>query len=444
MTDAERQAALEAIASEVRACNRCRLHQGRSNAVPGEGSASTEVLFVGEGPGFNEDRQGRPFVGRAGQKLTEWIESIGWRRQDVFITNIVKCRPPDNRDPLPDEIAACTPFLRRQIEALDPAIVVTLGRFSMGWFTPGTRISQVHGTARLADPATGAPQATAYAMYHPAAALRSPEVDRQAADDMVGVPMALVSARERRAGAQVETTAETNVETTAETNVETTAETKALGGGFGLVEPVDTSRVEPRDEARAATTSAEVPPPIDTALGDALRPESGVDDATADGATTAHGAETADRAAEMADRAAELPLPTADPDETQLTGTLEPDMPEPDLQRVAVLDAATLDPPDAMRAAAPDMPTPHGGETTDSPDTPAPGLATPISDEATALAPMPAPATNAPQPDAVSWGRYTTGTSAPDSSSVPSPMSPAAQAPGPWADDVPSEQLTLF
>ncbi len=198
MTDAERQAALEVIAAEVRACTRCRLHQARSNAVPGEGSPDTEVMFVGEGPGFNEDRQGRPFVGRAGEKLTEWIESIGWRRRDVFITNIVKCRPPDNRDPMPDEIAACTPFLRRQLAALDPAVVVTLGRFSMGWFTPGTRISQVHGTARLADPATGAPEATVYAMYHPAAALRSPEVERQAADDMFGVPLALLSARERR------------------------------------------------------------------------------------------------------------------------------------------------------------------------------------------------------------------------------------------------------
>lgn len=346
MTDAERQAALEAIASEVRACNRCRLHQGRSNAVPGEGSAATEVLFVGEGPGFNEDRQGRPFVGRAGQKLTEWIESIGWRRQDVFITNIVKCRPPDNRDPLPDEIAACTPFLRRQIEALDPSVVVTLGRFSMGWFTPGTRISQVHGTARLADPATGALEATAYAMYHPAAALRSPEVDGQAADDMVGVPTALIAARERRALTQAEPTAATTAETP--------AEPQALDAEPGLAATAaNTSSVESRDEA---------------------------------GST-------------------------------------------PDERVVAAPGVASAGALDATPTAMPDMPAP-------------------VPDEATSLAPVAAPApmvaSDIPQPDAASSSRLPIGTSAPDRPSAPSPMAPAAQAPGPWADDVPSDQLTLF
>ncbi len=124
MTDVERAAALEAIAEEVRACTRCRLHEGRTRAVPGEGSPDTEVVFVGEGPGFNEDRQGRPFVGRAGSLLTQLLASIGWRREDVFITNVVKCRPPENRDPEPDEIAACAPFLARQLEVLDPALVV--------------------------------------------------------------------------------------------------------------------------------------------------------------------------------------------------------------------------------------------------------------------------------------------------------------------------------
>ena len=113
-------------------------------------------MFVGEGPGFNEDREGRPFVGRAGGLLVELLGSIGWRREDVFITNVVKCRPPDNRDPEPDEIAACAPYLRRQLEILDPAVVVTLGRFSMATFMPGVRITQAHGTTRPADPATGA------------------------------------------------------------------------------------------------------------------------------------------------------------------------------------------------------------------------------------------------------------------------------------------------
>ena len=125
MTDAERRTALEEIAAEVRVCTKCRLHQTRTRAVPGEGDPDTEVIFVGEGPGFNEDREGRPFVGRAGGLLVKLLAAIGWRREDVFITNVVKCRPPDNRDPQPDEIAACAPYLRRQLEVLDPAVVVT-------------------------------------------------------------------------------------------------------------------------------------------------------------------------------------------------------------------------------------------------------------------------------------------------------------------------------
>ena len=199
MTHAERQAALEVIAREVRACTRCRLHETRTNAVPGEGHPSTEVMFVGEGPGFNEDRLGRPFVGRAGDKLVELMGAIQWPRDEVFITNVVKCRPPDNRDPLPDEIAACQPFLRRQLEVLDPALVVTLGRFSMAAFMPGARISEAHGTVRPADPATGAADASVYALYHPAAALRSTAVAQTSAVDMAGVPAALERSRARRA-----------------------------------------------------------------------------------------------------------------------------------------------------------------------------------------------------------------------------------------------------
>ena len=199
MTDAERRAALEAIAAEVRDCTRCRLHVGRTRSVPGEGNPSTEVVFVGEGPGFNEDRQGRPFVGRAGDLLVKLLGSIGWRREDVFITNIVKCRPPDNRDPEPDEIAACAPYLVRQLEILDPAMVVTLGRHSMGRFMPGARISQAHGTVRPADPATGARDALVFAMYHPAAALRTPAIERDSYADVATIPAVLLDARARRA-----------------------------------------------------------------------------------------------------------------------------------------------------------------------------------------------------------------------------------------------------
>ena len=198
-TDA-RRAALEKIATEVRACTRCRLAQTRTHAVPGEGTPETEVVFVGEGPGQTEDQQGRPFVGRAGDLLVKLISTLGWRRNEVFITNIVKCRPPGNRDPEPDEIAACVPYLRRQLEVLDPAVVVTLGRFSMAHFRPGERITQIHGSAVKAPPETGARDAVAYALYHPAAALRSTEVERQSYDDIAGLPRVLREARARRVG----------------------------------------------------------------------------------------------------------------------------------------------------------------------------------------------------------------------------------------------------
>jgi uracil-DNA glycosylase family 4 len=194
----DRAARLESIAAEVRVCTNCRLHETRTLAVPGEGSPETEVVFVGEGPGYNEDRQGRPFVGRAGALLGKFLGSLGWRREDVFITNIVKCRPPENRDPEPDEIAACAPYLRRQLEVLDPALVVTLGRHSLGRFMPGARISQAHGTIGPVDPATGAANALAFALYHPAAALRTPDIERTSYEDVARIPAALLEARSRR------------------------------------------------------------------------------------------------------------------------------------------------------------------------------------------------------------------------------------------------------
>ena len=199
MTTEERRAALEAIAAEVSTCTDCRLAQGRTRAVPGEGSPDTEVVLVGEGPGQNEDRQGRPFVGAAGSLLQELLGMIGWKREDVFITNVVKCRPPNNRDPEPDEIAACQPYLRRQLEVLDPAVLVTLGRFSLQTFMPGDRISRVHGTSRPIDPSTGARAATGYALYHPAAALRQGSLKETMQRDMAAVPDLLIRARAERA-----------------------------------------------------------------------------------------------------------------------------------------------------------------------------------------------------------------------------------------------------
>jgi uracil-DNA glycosylase family 4 len=228
VTRRERAAALQAIADEIAVCQRCRLHEGRTRTVPGEGHPSTEVAFVGEGPGYNEDQQGRPFVGRAGNELVELLRSIGWRREEVFITNIVKCRPPGNRDPQPDEIAACAPFLRRQLEALDPALVVTLGRYSLDVFRPGARISQAHGTVGLAPDATGAHGASHLALYHPAAAARSTAIKETLLAEGSTIPRTLEQARARRLAmrAPVEPAAETSA--SAETN--TAADTRAAAG----------------------------------------------------------------------------------------------------------------------------------------------------------------------------------------------------------------------
>ena len=222
MTPEERTAALEAIASEVRVCERCRLSQQRTRAVPGEGDPETEVVFVGEGPGQNEDRQGRPFVGAAGELLEQLLGLVGWRREEVFITNVVKCRPPGNRDPEPDEIAACRPYLERQLQVLDPAIVVTLGRHSLQTFMPGERISQVHGTARPADPSTGARATTAYAMYHPAAALRQASLVVTMQRDMAAIPETLVRARAAREVADTTATVADPTATAADSTAEAT------------------------------------------------------------------------------------------------------------------------------------------------------------------------------------------------------------------------------
>ena len=199
VTPEERRRALDEVAAEVAACTRCPLHQGRTLAVPGEGHPETEVVFVGEGPGYNEDQQGRPFVGAAGTLLTELLRQIGWKRQEVYITNVVKCRPPGNRDPEPSEIAACAPYLKRQLAVLDPAVIVTLGRHSLGHFNPGARIGVTHGTVRQADPETGAPNAVTFAMYHPAAALRQGSLKQTMLADMANLPQVLIDARTGRA-----------------------------------------------------------------------------------------------------------------------------------------------------------------------------------------------------------------------------------------------------
>jgi uracil-DNA glycosylase len=180
---------LEGIAAEVRGCTRCRLAAGRTQAVPGEGNPLTDVLLVGEGPGAREDATGRPFVGPAGQLLDELIRSIGWERRDVFIANVVKCRPPGNRDPEPDEIAACASYLDRQEAVLDPTVVVTLGRHSLQRYLPGARIGAVHGTLRRAG------GRHVFPMYHPAAALHQASLRETLIRDIRRLPAALLEAR---------------------------------------------------------------------------------------------------------------------------------------------------------------------------------------------------------------------------------------------------------
>ena len=196
------EADLAAVAAEVRACTRCPLASGRTQAVPGEGNPISDVLLVGEGPGQREDVTGRPFVGPAGQLLDELLASIGWQRGDVYITNVVKCRPPGNRDPEPTEIAACRPYLDRQEDALGPALIVTLGRHSLQRYLPGARISEVHGTLRQAGGRFVLP------MYHPAAALRQTALRETLARDFGAVPAALLAAREALQAAQIRMSSE--------------------------------------------------------------------------------------------------------------------------------------------------------------------------------------------------------------------------------------------
>jgi uracil-DNA glycosylase len=181
---------LEAIAAQVRVCTKCPLYLGTKNGVPGEGSPEAEVMFIGEGPGYHEDRQGRPFVGPAGAFLNELLASIGLDRSSVFITNVVKHRTPENRDPLPEEIVACADYLQRQIEAINPKVIVTLGRYSMAIFFPTAKISQIHGQAKVVG------NRIVVAMYHPAAALHQQTLRQTVVDDFKrAIPAALNEAR---------------------------------------------------------------------------------------------------------------------------------------------------------------------------------------------------------------------------------------------------------
>jgi uracil-DNA glycosylase family 4 len=180
---------LAQIDAEVSNCQACALYHSRKNAVPGEGPAKSEIMFIGEGPGFYENEQGRPFVGAAGKFLDELLAQAGLKRPEVWIGNVVKCRPPGNRDPLPEELTACDRYLERQIAAISPKIIITLGRYSMGKFMPGAKISAVHGQMRRVG------DRFVIAMFHPAAALHQASLKPAIMKDFAQLPKLLEQAR---------------------------------------------------------------------------------------------------------------------------------------------------------------------------------------------------------------------------------------------------------
>lgn len=183
---------LREVAEQTAGCTRCKLHYSRKRAVPGSGDPHTSIMFIGEGPGFHENQQGLPFVGAAGQFLDELLAGAGLKREEVFITNVVKCRPPGNRDPQIEELEACRPYLERQIAAINPDVIVTLGRISMGYFINNGKISSIHGHPFWSNGRMIVP------MYHPAAALHQPSLREVVKSDFVGLAELVVKARETR------------------------------------------------------------------------------------------------------------------------------------------------------------------------------------------------------------------------------------------------------
>lgn len=168
---------LREIRQEISTCQLCQLAKERLNAVPGEGPSKVDIMFIGEAPGFHENRQGKPFVGQAGQFLDELLQAAGVNRDQVYITNVVKCRPPNNRDPLPEELKACQRYLDEQIALLDPQVIVTLGRISMAKFITDGRISAIHGRTHNVG------NRKVVTMYHPAAALHQPNLRQTLIED---------------------------------------------------------------------------------------------------------------------------------------------------------------------------------------------------------------------------------------------------------------------
>jgi DNA polymerase len=180
---------------EVGQCKKCRLSQTRKNVVPGEGSRKAEIMFIGEGPGKNEDEQGKPFVGAAGKFLDQMLQLIGFKREDIYIANVVKCRPPNNRDPLPDEAEACWPWLNLQLKLIKPKVIVLLGRHSAARFIPNIHISSEHGQPFRKD-ISALGKVILYPCYHPAAALYNGGLRQTLVKDFKKIPKILEIARQ--------------------------------------------------------------------------------------------------------------------------------------------------------------------------------------------------------------------------------------------------------
>jgi DNA polymerase len=183
--------ALAQLCEEIIACRDCELAKYRTKVVPGEGAEDADLLFIGEAPGWHEDQQGRPFVGPAGQFLDQLLISIGLRREEVYIANVIKCRPPQNRDPLPAEIQSCRKWLDRQIEIIHPQMVITLGRYSLARYFPNESIGKMHGKPRKLG------GLIYYPMYHPAAALHQGSLRRTIETDMLRIPQLLAQGEEQ-------------------------------------------------------------------------------------------------------------------------------------------------------------------------------------------------------------------------------------------------------
>ncbi|MBK8024386.1 MAG: uracil-DNA glycosylase [Chloroflexi bacterium] len=269
----DRIVTLEQIASRGRVRTRCDLYKSRTNAVPGAGDPHAEILFIGEGPGLNEDKQGLPFVGRSGDLLVKMLKMIGLTRDKVFITNVVKCRPPENRDPTPLEIETCRPYLEGQQGAIDPLVIVTLGRFSMARYFPNGKITQIHGEPKFDDRRAYIP------LFHPAAILRNPTLEPAMEADFLRIINVLTRVREMRAQGKLK--GETSVGGGADATKEAPAPSSAAQPSV----PWDTapsagSASEPEPHAEEAASPDDAPTGATDAPADDASHNSAQDDQT--------------------------------------------------------------------------------------------------------------------------------------------------------------------